>query len=75
MAVLVTAGLPKTAALHGGTGQLHLEASGESTVSLHGKARHLNIEASGSSTVNVYDPVVNDPERVPPVGSLPPVRR
>ncbi|MFE3168300.1 hypothetical protein [Streptomyces sp. NPDC059224] len=61
--------------LHGGTGQLNLEASGESTVNLPGKARQLNIGAGGSSTVNVYDPVVNDPERVPPVGSLPPVRR
>lgn len=58
--------------LHDGTGQLHLEASGDSIVNLHGKARQLHIEASGFSTVNVYDPIVNDPERVPLVGSLPP---
>ncbi|MGW5063581.1 hypothetical protein ACWEQ2_40985 [Streptomyces sp. NPDC004096] len=58
--------------LHGGTGQLHLDASGESIVNLHGSAQQVHIKARGESTVNVYDPLAKDRERVPLVGSLPP---
>lgn len=58
--------------LHGVTERIRLDAAGSSTVNLHGKAREMRISASEFSTVNVYDPIVNDRERVPLVGSLPP---
>lgn len=50
-----------------------LRADDGSTINLHGpQMRSLEVDASGSSTINVYDMrPVDEPERVPLVGSLP----